>query len=287
MALAQENKPDDPASKASDAVVATTKTGSSETSDTDTAQTIEANAAAPGLALPFSAVPAPVPSSELSSGLTFTSATRATQGLVAEAKPGALTTALNLATSAQLTSNPGIGKPGELETFDATVDPSPIRRELAPTPLASAPVLATQTPATTITARVGERGWDQGLGEKLVWMTSQKLQVAELRLNPADLGPLKITITLDQNQASAQFVSAHASVREAIESAMPRLREMLADSGITLGQASVGAETFRGQGQQHSDVHPDSAFAPVTNMGNVTMGERLLQHARGLVDTFA
>jgi flagellar hook-length control protein FliK len=98
---------------------------------------------------------------------------------------------------------------------------------------------------------------------------------------------LKITITLDQNQASAQFFSAHASVREAIESAMPRLREMLADSGITLGQASVGTETFREQAQQQSDARQSPAFAPVTSISNVAMGERLLQHARGLVDTFA
>ncbi len=138
-----------------------------------------------------------------------------------------------------------------------------------------------------IEARVGERGWGQGLGEKLLWMTSQKHQMAELRLNPPDLGPLKITITLDQNQASAQFVSAHASVRDAIEAAMPRLREMFADSGISLGNTSVGTETFREQSQQQSAAPPVQRSASLQDAGRITSGERLLQRSRGLVDTFA
>ncbi len=156
----------------------------------------------------------------------------------------------------------------------------------APAPAMQAPAAA---PVATLDARVGERGWDQGLGDKLVWMAGQKHQVAELHLNPTELGPLKITLTLNHDQASAQFVSAHAPVREAIEAAMPRLREMLADSGITLGNTSVSTDAFREQAQpQHEprayQVPPAEAAA---DAGGVTRGERLLQRSLGLVDTFA
>ena len=152
----------------------------------------------------------------------------------------------------------------------------------------AAPAQPTPASVAAIEARVGERGWDQGLGDKMVWMAGQKQQVAELHLNPPDLGPLKITLTLNHDQATAQFVSAHASVREAIETAMPRLREMLADSGITLGNTSVGTDAFREQAQPQQESR---AYAPApaaaADPGAVARGEQLLRRARGLVDTFA
>jgi flagellar hook-length control protein FliK len=153
----------------------------------------------------------------------------------------------------------------------------------------TAPVQTAPAPVAALETRVGERGWDHGLGDKLVWMASHKQQVAELHLNPPDLGPLKITLTLNQDQASAQFVSAHAAVREAIESAMPRLRDMLAENGITLGNANVSTDAFREQAQPHQDerAYQAAPAAAAADPGTVTRGERLLVRARGLVDTFA
>ena len=151
----------------------------------------------------------------------------------------------------------------------------------------SAPTRGVPEPSASVQTRVGERAWDQAVGEKLVWMVNQKHQVAQLHLNPPELGPLKISISLDQNQASAQFFSAHASVREALETAMPRLREMLADSGITLGNASVGTEAFREPAQQQPRTHVAQAGVVAADSGMVSSGERLLRPMLGLVDTFA
>ena len=142
----------------------------------------------------------------------------------------------------------------------------------------------------TLDARVDTRDWGQGLGERLVWMAHQKQQTAELHLNPPDLGPLKITLTLNDDQASAQFVCAHATVREAIETAMPRLREMLADSGIALGNASVSSETFPEQAPPRQDtraVPATTAASASADAGAAERGAQLLRRAHGLVDTFA
>lgn len=156
-------------------------------------------------------------------------------------------------------------------------------------PDGTAPAQVAPAPVVALEVRLGERGWDQGLGDKLIWMAGQKQQVAELSLNPPDLGPLKITLTLDRDQASAQFVCAHAPVREAVEAAMPRLREMLADAGITLGNASVSTDAFREQAQpqQKQRAYPAGPAATAADAGAVTLGERLLRRSRGLVDTFA
>ncbi len=153
---------------------------------------------------------------------------------------------------------------------------------------ASAPAPVAPAPVAVLEARVGGSGWDKGLGDKLVWMAGHKQQVAELHLNPPDLGPLKITLTLNHDQASAQFVSAHAAVREAIEAAMPRLREMLADSGITLGHANVGTDAFREQAQPRHEPHAYAGepAAAAADAGAVARGELLLRRSLGQVDTF-
>ena len=153
----------------------------------------------------------------------------------------------------------------------------------------TAATAVTSAPAAVPDARVGDRGWDTGLGDKLVWMAGHKQQTAELHLNPPELGPLKITLTLNDDKASAQFVSAHAAVREAVEAAMPRLREMLADSGITLGNANVSADAFREQAQPRHEgrAYPSGDAAAASVDTTVDRGERVLRRMRGLVDTFA
>lgn len=154
---------------------------------------------------------------------------------------------------------------------------------------APAAAAAAPAPATALDPRVGAQGWGQGLGDKLVWMAGQSQQVAQLHLNPPELGPMEIRLTLNHDQASAQFVSTHALVREAIEAAMPRLREMLADNGITLGNANVSADAFQEQAQpqsqQQARAHAAQSGMAAAEAG--TRGMQLLQLSRGLVDTFA
>jgi flagellar hook-length control protein FliK len=106
----------------------------------------------------------------------------------------------------------------------------------------------------TIAPEVGSDKWAPALGQQLARMTAGGQHTAELNLNPAGLGPLKVTLSLGDNQAQAMFVSAHESVRKAVEAALPQLRSSLSEQGITLGQTSVGADTRQPFGS-------DAAFA--------------------------
>ncbi|UWN48878.1 Flagellar hook-length control protein [Alcanivorax sp. ALC70] len=65
-------------------------------------------------------------------------------------------------------------------------------------------------------------------------------QHMELHLNPRDLGPLSVSLKLDDHGAQAHFFSSHAPVRGAVEQAIPQLRDALAEQGIALGEAMVG-----------------------------------------------
>lgn len=97
------------------------------------------------------------------------------------------------------------------------------------------------------------------LQQKVNLMLTDKLQQAEIQLDPLGLGKMKIQIQMGaDNQANVHFVVQHGQTREMLEQAMPRLRDMLAGQGIQLGQTLVqqqpqqqsqGQSAFSGQGQ--------------------------------------
>lgn len=100
-----------------------------------------------------------------------------------------------------------------------------------------------QASALELKSPVHGPNWSQEFGEKIVWMARNEQQHAQLNLNPAHLGPLRITLSMDADTANATFTAATPEVRQVIEDALPRLREMLAQAGIALGQAQVGTQS--------------------------------------------
>jgi flagellar hook-length control protein FliK len=91
----------------------------------------------------------------------------------------------------------------------------------------------------------GRPDWSDDFGERVVWMTGKGIQSAELQLNPQHLGPVEVRINLSQDQASVQFVAHHAAVRDAIEAAIPKLREMLGAQQLNLADVSVAQQSFQ------------------------------------------
>ncbi len=144
---------------------------------------------------------------------------------------------------------------------------------------------------TTISAPVGSSAWPAEFAQKVNWVSTQQNQVAELHLNPPDLGPMTVVLSVSDNQATAVFSSPHSAVRDAIENAMPRLRESMAENGISLGNTSVNdqaprdnqaAEQRSGSTRSIGSADADSGAAPAVSLP--TMPTR--RH-NGMVDTFA
>jgi hypothetical protein len=142
--------------------------------------------------------------------------------------------------------------------------------------------------------QVGGQRWAQALGERVLMMVGRDNQVAELRLNPPHLGPLEVRVSLHQDQASVTFLAQHAAVREALEQAIPRLRDMLSQQDLQLVQVDVSQ---RETGQQTSFGQPPSergqtgghaaagGLAPAEEGGSGAGVGAMV--ARGLVDLFA
>ena len=102
----------------------------------------------------------------------------------------------------------------------------------------------------TLQAPVASAPWQQQLGQQMVGLAQRGDQHMELHLNPRELGPLSVSLKLDDQGAQAHFFSSHSTVRGAVEQAIPQLREALAEQGIALGEAMVGEhrQGFAGNG---------------------------------------
>lgn len=95
--------------------------------------------------------------------------------------------------------------------------------------------------ADKLTPTVGSNAWNQALGQKITLMVGATQQTATLSLNPPDLGPLQVVLNITKDSADATFIAAQPEVRQALEAALPRLREMMNEAGIQLGQANVSS----------------------------------------------
>lgn len=177
---------------------------------------------------------------------------------------------------------------------DAQLGAAPVNiAAQAQAPLQKAQAAATQM-ADRLAPRVGSSGWDQALGQKVVWMVAGSQQSASLTLNPPDLGPLQVVLNVSNNQATANFTAAQPEVRQALENAMPKLRDMLGEAGIQLGQANVSAG-MPNQQQGKSGERQASSSRSSGRGGDGDASETAVRVTRtetisngnGLVDTFA
>lgn len=125
------------------------------------------------------------------------------------------------------------------------------------------------------------------IGSRLTWMAEQKIGHAHIRINPAELGPVEIRMRLDGERVHADFSSGHAEVRQALESSLPKLREMLATQGFALGQTDVGHH-----GQSRSSGAQQTSSESLDGIRNAAELEAVGTAAtrvsiRGLLDAYA
>ena len=78
----------------------------------------------------------------------------------------------------------------------------------------------------------------------------------ELRLDPPELGRVTVRISMVGDEARVAFTAAQGTAREALEAALPKLREMFEQAGLSLGDAQVGSgpgQDSRGRGRSSED----------------------------------
>jgi flagellar hook-length control protein FliK len=108
-----------------------------------------------------------------------------------------------------------------------------------------------QPPSFPITVPFDDPRFGGALSERVQWLVKEGIQSAELTLHPQDMGPIRIEMSIDGMAASIDFAATQADTRAAIEQALPRLRDLLADQGLQLGGTQIGADTRRQDNPGH------------------------------------
>jgi len=135
---------------------------------------------------------------------------------------------------------------------------------------------------------LGDDGFDQAIGARLGWLADQKIGHAHIRLSPDDMGPVDVRLQLNGDKVHASFSSPHVDVRQALESSLPRLRELLGEQGFQLAHADVGHQAPGGDG----NASGQPGGGGMTGDGEPTPGDASVSSAqlirqRGLLDAYA
>lgn len=145
-------------------------------------------------------------------------------------------------------------------------------------------------PTMQINHPVTQAGFGQTIGNHLVWMAQQGVHHARLQLNPPELGPLHITLSLHDDKIRVALHADHAQTREVLAADAPRLRSLLTGAGFSAVDVNVSQD--QGQSGQHPAGGVPEVFVP-TGAGaavepvELGQGDGSRHHGHSLVDHYA
>ncbi len=163
------------------------------------------------------------------------------------------------------------------------------------TPLTASPATQNSTPqqvsylqSVSIDTMLSRPQWTEAFNSKVMLLAQGQKQIAHIQINPAELGPVEIRLSVNNDHTSIHFISQHNAVREAIEDAFPRLREMMSQSGINLGDVNVSQHSSSDQQSlefenthfqaENSSVNDDTHEGHNADIVQVNVQKGLIDH---------
>jgi flagellar hook-length control protein FliK len=131
--------------------------------------------------------------------------------------------------------------------------------------------------------------WAQDMGNRMQMMVSQRMREVEIKLDPAELGPVRIHLKMDEeNKAHVTLSAQHGLTRDMLENALPRLRDMLAQQGIDIGSANVDSGSqHQASNQDRQQLDINKGIDAQTDAANPSSEVPVWKSMNGLVDHFA
>lgn len=143
----------------------------------------------------------------------------------------------------------------------------------------------------TIQIPVKSPQWGQALGQRVVYMANNRMQQAQITLNPEKLGPIQIKLQIDRDQQVHVSMTAHnGATREAMELALPRLKEMLEQSGMNLSSVDVNDQTQYSQqqdSQQDENTTANSQSGGVVESSEEQTSASIVSATDNIIDYYA
>lgn len=166
------------------------------------------------------------------------------EGLTEEQKIMALATNLKLKGSSSTSS---IFERSTVASSVLLTTPAPLNAN----PIGSAAVSG--QPTLNLQPALQSEAWGRVLSSRVIWMAREGVQQASLKLNPANMGPVEVKLHMHHDQATISFIAQHAATRDALEQALPRLRESFQENGMELAHADVSQENFSETDEQDNN----------------------------------
>jgi flagellar hook-length control protein FliK len=153
-------------------------------------------------------------------------------------------------------------------------------------------VLPPHLQSISVSASANNQQWGDALGERVSFLINQKLNNAEIRIDPPHLGKLDIKIHLNDDSAQVVIHTQHAQTRDLVDNSSLRLREILQQAGYSnvdvnvshqdssSNQNATGDNQGRGNSEQLiAQDSPDTGIAPMQHAS--------IAVANGRIDYFA
>lgn len=181
------------------------------------------------------------------------------------------------------------GSADDAEAFRNLLDPGAGATPAQPGAGTPAGPLAETLPE--IRSPVTSPRFGQEVGERVIWMAKEGVQQARVQVNPPGLGPVELSVQVQEDGAKVTVTAQHALTREVLAADVPRLRAMLEDQGfaqvdVSVSQDSAGGtaaedDTGRGQGgsgPRAGAPEPEGGDAGALPAATVLAGRGLVDH---------
>lgn len=179
---------------------------------------------------------------------------------------------------------------GVIDTQNSGLQQStPLQGLLQPAPIQTQGTADKTFASLTMQTPMQQAQWGDEMGQQVKWLISQKMQSAELKLNPPQLGAVEIRITVQHDQVNLHFSTPHAVVKDSLEESMPRLREVLQESGLNLADVDVSQQdsTNRQNRGEEADFRAAQGSGQELADAEAEQATRVTEIRRGVVDFYA
>jgi flagellar hook-length control protein FliK len=132
--------------------------------------------------------------------------------------------------------------------------------------------------------------WSDEVSQRVRWVIGNQVQSAELKINPPQLGPIEVRVSVDSDQQMTVTLSSqHALVRETLQDSVPRLRDLMSEHGFNAVNVDVSQHSSSDGRKPAAQADSDPAMRTQADTGDVEQDITSVQQrdVRGLVDFYA
>ncbi len=176
-----------------------------------------------------------------------------------------------------------------LQAADSGVQGGPAALTYAQAGMSGGPV-RDAAPGLVVHTPLRHPEWSDEVSQRIRWAIGNQVQSAEMKLNPPQLGPLEVRVSVDSDrQMTVTLSSQHALVRETLQENLPRLRDLMSEQGfgavnVDISQHSSSDGRKPAPQQADTDAAQRAESAPT---GAADAGPGRLRETRSLVDLYA